>query len=114
MFKHKCFPLTYLGCPLYIGKKKKEYFDDWMGSGALSNILSPPSHYNKDKVKDFIHEGEWDFDKLSDILPPQVVNQIVSSPIGDSNHSDYVIWIPSEDGHFTTKSAYVDCSNTRE
>ncbi|OMP05897.1 hypothetical protein COLO4_08472 [Corchorus olitorius] len=56
----------------------------------------------------------WNVDKLMEYLPSELVNRISCLPVKmASNLSDEVIWSQTTNGSFTTKSAYICLSETK-
>lgn len=68
-------------------------------------MIPNQSRAAKDRVHDYIIEGNWNYGKLADILPIDIVQQIANIPIGKACQEDYAMWEPEEDGYFSTKSA---------
>nr|XP_016487427.1 PREDICTED: uncharacterized protein LOC107807533 [Nicotiana tabacum] len=204
-FMDKNFPFTYLGCPLYVGRKKIDFFDNiiskivkrlngWQGKmlshggvfrliekhfanffwGSSEdhkkyywsswNYLAPPldeggigirkmedisnmlamkkwwrirstssiwatfirnkycvrSHLvskmlapgplakqfpdtpknSKSLVRKFISDGQWNTNKLKELLPDHLVQQIQIIPIGNQNKEDQSFWALSDNGKF--------------
>ncbi|XP_017984357.1 PREDICTED: uncharacterized protein LOC108663638 [Theobroma cacao] len=57
------------------------------------------------RVYYFYDNGTWDVGKLNNVLPEEVVAEILKIPINPSN-IDMAYWAPTSSGQFTTKSAW--------
>ncbi|XP_075096436.1 uncharacterized protein LOC142174525 [Nicotiana tabacum] len=86
-------------------KQDQSWWDNWTTKGALAILIPNQSRAAKDRVHDYIIEGNWNYGKLADILPIDIVQQIANIPIGKACQEDYAMWEPEEDGYFSTKSA---------
>ncbi|CAN1743715.1 Putative ribonuclease H protein At1g65750 [Linum perenne] len=83
----------------------------WVDSGIrlVDKITNTHPTVNlADKVVDFVNDsGQWDFDKLLTVLPPNVVNYVAGmSPPRDDAGEDGCIWGAEDSGRFSIKSAY--------
>ncbi|XP_055806998.1 uncharacterized protein LOC129875783 [Solanum dulcamara] len=79
---YKCThgPITYLGCPVYIGRQRIIYY---IASGGMIG---------------------W---KIRKYAPPQLVQQILSTEVDHhSNTADQACWKLTSHGNFTSKSAW--------
>ncbi|CAN1144589.1 Putative ribonuclease H protein At1g65750 [Linum perenne] len=83
----------------------------WVDSGAVLEVFADrldPFFNPLDMVSDFATEdGQWDIDKLNQLLPAEVVTQVVgmSAPRGSSGE-DVWLWGAEKDGLFSIRSAY--------
>lgn len=50
--------------------------------------------------------GEWDFQKLAEVLPAVEVRLVQNIPVGRANYGDKAFWPYSKGGSYTIKSAY--------
>ncbi|WRX29825.1 Ribonuclease H domain - like 10 [Theobroma cacao] len=57
------------------------------------------------RVHYFYDNGKWDMGKLNDVLPEDVVAEILKISI-DLPSDDRAYWVPTSDGQFTIKSAW--------
>ncbi|WMV28762.1 hypothetical protein MTR67_022147 [Solanum verrucosum] len=78
---------------------------------AYANDIVIFSSGNSKSVKlimkqEYISNGNWNMDKLKDVLPDNIVHHIGNISIGDENHSDYVIWNLTQDGLYSNISAW--------
>ncbi|BFG33690.1 hypothetical protein CerSpe_199640 [Prunus speciosa] len=90
------------------GDTVKFWKDHWITDRPLIQHEETLSSETVDySVANFVHDGWWDIGKLRDMLNEQLVQQIISSPVGfNSSLHDSQIWKPAADGIFTVKSAY--------
>jgi len=51
-------------------------------------------------------EHRWSADLIRHIFDSSQVEEILNIPLGDTNQSDYLVWLVSKDESFTVKSAY--------
>ncbi|XP_027184096.1 uncharacterized protein LOC113782402 [Coffea eugenioides] len=73
-FSYKSFPIKYLGCPLYIGRRRLTYFAD---------ICSA---------------AQWNVQLLNRVLEPELVRQVVKVPRPSSRGTDRMVWALTADG----------------
>lgn len=79
-------------------------YDLWLSSeGPLFSKALAPSDL---RVADFVRQGCWDVDALAHILPPEVVNHILSCGPPQSVVDDALIWKGSSLGMFSVSSAF--------
>ena len=71
------------------------------------------SHLDNLKVMDVVSATTgWDWPFISSLIPITVVNRIASIlPPSVSNGPDSLFWLPSNDGNFTVKIAYLDIAH---
>nr|XP_016485712.1 PREDICTED: uncharacterized mitochondrial protein AtMg00310-like [Nicotiana tabacum] len=81
------------------------WWDNWIGKDALANILQGSGRSSKVHVKYFMNNGEWNIDKLNDVLPTHLIDNIAHLEIGDPNKDDFPVWTTSNDGRFSSNSA---------
>ncbi|XP_070056771.1 uncharacterized protein [Nicotiana tomentosiformis] len=80
-------------------------WDNWSSKGSLAN-LAPGTYKNlKILVKYFIQNGEWNINKVHDILPSSMVQHIMEIEIGRSTSPDKIYWDLTQDGTYSNKSA---------
>nr|XP_009800527.1 PREDICTED: uncharacterized protein LOC104246415 [Nicotiana sylvestris] len=82
------------------------WWDNWSLHGPLAKQLPNTPKNSKLLVRKFISEGQWNINKLKDLLPDQMVRQVQIVPIGNQNKEDQIFWAPSENGKFSNKSAW--------
>lgn len=78
--------------------------------GALNYVL-PPNYSNKNQaedVKELIHEGRWDMDKIKELLTEEIGAHIQKniSLIEESEKWDKPWWMLNATGNFTVASAW--------
>ncbi|CAN1181258.1 Putative ribonuclease H protein At1g65750 [Linum perenne] len=83
----------------------------WVDSGIRLIDAATNMHPNinlADNVVDFVNEDvQWDVDKLSIALPPDVVDSVIGmSPPREDAGEDGCVWGAEDNGRFTVKSAY--------
>lgn len=82
------------------------WWDNWTGKGALANILQGSGRSSKVQVKYFIINGEWNIVKLNNVLPVHIMDSVAQLDIGDQNEDDFPVWTTSNDGRFSSNSAW--------
>ncbi|XP_019233381.1 PREDICTED: uncharacterized protein LOC109213985 [Nicotiana attenuata] len=82
------------------------WMDNWTGKGALAKVVQGQGKSHKLLVKNFIHEGTWDTNKLVDTIPTHLLDIVTKVDIGNRSLNDFPIWNLAEDGHFNNKSAW--------
>ncbi|WRX25598.1 Reverse transcriptase domain - like 10 [Theobroma cacao] len=88
-----------------IGKGELFFWHDcWMGDTPLVNRF-PLFASSMTKVSHFYDDGSWNVEKLNNVLPEDVVVEILNIPINPPN-DDRAYWVPTSDGQFTTKSIW--------
>lgn len=84
--------------------------DHWLDGGPLvqrEGLILPSEDHLQQKVSDYIDGGNWSVSALNSMLPSDIVDPILSIPIGiGDNCQDCVIWDDSSTGIFSAKSAY--------
>ncbi|CAN1153964.1 Putative ribonuclease H protein At1g65750 [Linum perenne] len=83
----------------------------WVDSGVILEEFADrldPGFNPLDMVSDFVtEEGQWDIDKLNQLLPAEVVTQVVGMTAPRSScGADVWIWGAEKDGCFSIRSAY--------
>lgn len=86
------------------------WFDKWLGEEALvdSVTVSMP----RLKLKNCWLDEGWDLDLIFRLVGPQKAQDIVSSMCGHKDGVDRLVWLPNEDGNFSTSGAW-DCIRIR-
>ncbi|XP_071925457.1 uncharacterized protein [Coffea arabica] len=79
------------------------WYDNWLATGAL--FLRAPVVPNL-SFRNFIINGHWDVNLLSQTLPRDIVSSILKFPIPEGEHADEVIWMHTSSGNFTLTSAF--------
>ncbi|XP_060210874.1 uncharacterized protein LOC132637867 [Lycium barbarum] len=132
-YKHQFFPMKYLGCPIFPGRKRLSYFADIAKSvinkaqGCQGNILSSGGRAiiikrtdNKKRYHwsswtnmcypqsegDCLEGDNWDMEYISKLVPPDICYVIQKVTIGQRNKMDQAIWIDNSSGKFTCASAF--------
>ncbi|KAH0650294.1 hypothetical protein KY284_030206 [Solanum tuberosum] len=86
------------------------WFDNWTKQGALYYIEEQGRGDEEIEVKNFIRNGEWDRQKLRELISAEMTEYIVESiaPNFEEGAVDKPWWMGNSSGEFTVKSAY-DC-----
>ncbi|XP_070046502.1 uncharacterized protein [Nicotiana tomentosiformis] len=80
------------------------WWDNWTCKGPLAN-LTPGTYKNpKILVREFIQNGEWNINKLQDILPSSIVQHIKKIEIGNYSLPDKIYWDLSLNGRYSNKT----------
>ena len=79
------------------------WYDNWLATGAL--FLRAPVVPNL-SFRNFIINGHWDVNLLSQTLPRDIVSSILKFPIPEGERADEVIWMHTSSGNFTLTSAF--------
>lgn len=79
-------------------------WDNWLGSGFLGETVNMRENL---KVIDFLTGENWNLNKLSYNLPNHIIEKICSHQVCLEPHkNDNMIWMLSQSGEFSVKSAY--------
>ncbi|CAA0812774.1 Unknown protein [Striga hermonthica] len=79
--------------------------DVTLGQVSLDTTIPEQQHYRT--VADFRSEtGHWRWESFSHLLPATYLLQVASRPPPQSDGRDLIYWGHSDDGSFTTASAY--------
>ena len=79
----------------------KFWWDNWLGSGALSSYCSNISSLNNISVFNFLAEGKWNERVVRQHVPPKMVPTILQTYINYKiGIADTAIWMPEESGKF--------------
>ncbi|RXH94364.1 hypothetical protein DVH24_024048 [Malus domestica] len=75
------------------------------GTHSTSNFNDP--NRGKSCLFSFLSDGQWNVNKLREVLPNDIVEEIIGIPAGliDSDDDRY-IWQGSTNGTFSVKTAY--------
>ncbi|KAF7831333.1 ribonuclease H [Senna tora] len=89
----------------------KLFHDENVDRGEIAQITNWPNMDEGDlldaKVSQFVHNNEWRFDILEDLLPNEIIARIGGCmPPSPDDGSDKLRWKGSKDGHCTTNQAY--------
>ncbi|XP_043717833.1 uncharacterized protein LOC122665760 [Telopea speciosissima] len=91
------------------GKKINFWFDRWVNGQRVYDVIAPyvtNPRSLKDKVADYIDEGEWSFPVLRSPELQVVCNQIMQIKLPTTEHEDTRVWALTESGLFSVKSAW--------
>ncbi|XP_059311979.1 uncharacterized protein LOC132063452 [Lycium ferocissimum] len=113
--KHQFFPVKYLGCPIFPGRKRLSDLVDiaksvmnkaqgWHGLGPLA--IYHHSNPSTLMVTDCLQGDNWDMEYISKLVPPNICDVIQKVDIGQRNKMDQAIWIDNPSGKFTCASAF--------
>ncbi|CAN1191033.1 Putative ribonuclease H protein At1g65750 [Linum perenne] len=92
------------------GNRTKFWTDTWLDSGVtlidFATNIQGVNHLNS--VSDFcLENGSWDFNKLENCLPPEMVLQVGGmTPPRMGAGDDTLVWGLEDNGRFSIKSAY--------
>ncbi|XP_075088070.1 uncharacterized protein LOC142170146 [Nicotiana tabacum] len=123
------FPIIYLGCPIFYARRKLEFYQplitkvmdklhSWQGKllsvgeglGALYFLV--PQDFGIDEnvhnVHDVTLDGEWDVDRLFEMLPEDLAVHILEKikPPSPMQVLDRPFWMLETRGYFSVKSAW--------
>ncbi|XP_070007206.1 uncharacterized protein [Nicotiana sylvestris] len=120
------FPIIYLGCPIFYARRKLEFYkplitktkmgsslfwyENWTGLGALYFLV--PQDFGIDEnvhnVNDVTLDGEWDVDRLYEILPEDLAVHIMEKikPPSPMQVLDRPCLMLETRGYFSVKSAW--------
>ncbi|CAL8168851.1 unnamed protein product [Prunus armeniaca] len=90
------------------GGTVKFWKDNWVFDAPLNQNDSGVHICDPDSViSSFYRDGWWDMEKLRAALPDELVQRVISCPVGfNSGLQDAQIWKFSSNGIFSVKSAY--------
>ncbi|KAL2471459.1 Uncharacterized protein Adt_39595 [Abeliophyllum distichum] len=80
------------------------WHDCWMGDTTLADQF-PQLPHSSIQVHDFFDDTGWNIDRLNQIVPLTMAEQIGSIPI-TPHVDDQIVWTDTSDGRFVTKSAW--------
>ncbi|XP_070021920.1 uncharacterized protein [Nicotiana sylvestris] len=88
------FPIIYLGCPIFYARRKLEYYQP-----LITKVM--------DKLQSW-QDGEWDVDRLFEILPEDLTVHILEKikPPSPQQVLDMPCWMLETRGYFSVKSAW--------
>ncbi|KAL5856671.1 hypothetical protein ACOSQ3_004129 [Xanthoceras sorbifolium] len=105
------FVAKFLSCGINwrVGNGNLVHFwtDVWVSDcGPLANHASVVLNYSllSEKVKDYVVEASWNLQKLTTILPWNIIHKITKIHIGDN--PDKIIWGGCPRGNFSVRTAY--------
>ncbi|XP_027156511.1 uncharacterized protein LOC113757398 [Coffea eugenioides] len=86
------------------------WYDNWLGSGPLflRAFVVPGLSFS-----DVMVNGTWDSYRLSQILPPTIVDEVMHSPALSGRGTDQVIWRSTQSGLFTLVAAFQEVHQGR-
>lgn len=91
------------------------WWDDWLGVGALGNLINGISSQNNTKGHHFLLEGKWNEFKLTQQVPLRLGIQILRMDIQfRAGVKDEAIWTPREDGNFSCSSTWEICRTKKQ
>ncbi|KAL2527183.1 Uncharacterized protein Adt_12237 [Abeliophyllum distichum] len=80
------------------------WHDCWMGDTTLADQF-PQIPHSSIQVHEFFDDTGWNIDRLIQIIPLTIAEQIGSIPI-TPHVDDQIVWTETSDGGFVTKSAW--------
>lgn len=81
------------------------WWDHWTKLGSLANLVQNQRTPKNLLVKEFFHNRTWNYNKLRNRLPINVVNAIIKIEFIIAKQ-DYSYWMPDNAGNFTCISAW--------
>jgi len=97
-----------LGVTIGDGRHTEFWNHIWLDSCALRDRTREPlpMEQQKHKVRDYWHpEMGWDWATLSQFLPINILQRLVSAELTDEVVGDLPVWKASKTGNFSIKSA---------
>ncbi|XP_056688797.1 uncharacterized protein [Spinacia oleracea] len=91
------------------GRSTSLWYHHWVGSGPLYKLIDRdiPERIAHFLVSDIIRDGQWDFTKVSQFMPPDICDMIRLVPLATcTNVEDFIRWVYTKNGVFSVKSAY--------
>ena len=79
------------------------WYNNWLGNGALFLKVSVNLAL---LFRDFIVDGKWDSNLLSQVFPTEITASILQHPIPDGRSPEEVVWMPTTSGDFSLPSAF--------
>ena len=86
------------------------WLENWTSKGPLRSIIHGPLRRVEEeyKVGDIVTESGWDWEKISLILPNDVVKEIRAMLHARvASEEDRIIWAATSNGQFNLNSAYL-------
>ncbi|XP_075088118.1 uncharacterized protein LOC107829005 [Nicotiana tabacum] len=95
------FPIIYLGCPIFYARRKLEYYQPLI----TKDFGIDETVHN---VHDVTLDGEWDGDRLFEILPEDLAVHILEKikPPSSQQVLDVPCWMLEKRGYFSVRSAW--------
>ncbi|XP_075100868.1 uncharacterized protein LOC142176659 [Nicotiana tabacum] len=90
------------------------WWDSWTDNGALAKLVPQAPGNSKSTVSDFLIDGRWNMDKIREAIPEHLAQQIMHIEIGEPDQQDYAIWKDTEDGKYSTKSAWSTVRHSKQ
>ncbi|KAG6627879.1 hypothetical protein CIPAW_15G160400 [Carya illinoinensis] len=90
---------------LICGGESSFWLDNWLGDGVVANseiVLGNPDL----KIRDVVVNDKWDISTLRSVVEAEMVEKIASVPVRLRDSPDVYVWKSSDDGDFSTKSAW--------
>ncbi|XP_043705572.1 putative disease resistance protein RGA3 [Telopea speciosissima] len=90
------------------GNTAKFWYDKWIGSDSVENLLLPYRIPNNllATVADFREDGDWSLPTVQNPQLQQIFDKIVESVISCTNRDDKWFWAHTSTGFFSVKSAW--------
>ncbi|XP_070035134.1 uncharacterized protein [Nicotiana tomentosiformis] len=82
------------------------WWDNWTGKGPLAYMSQGTRKSTKTQVNSFIYNGQWDINRLNQVLPSHIPDFIMNIDIGNCLEEDFPVWSISDDGQFSIKSSW--------
>lgn len=95
------------GFVLRVGREDLSlWYDKWLKRGPICNLLPFVSIHDINlRLRDICHDGEWHFENIASHIPLDVQMEIRSIFLSQ-DVDDVVIWGPSNNGSYSSKSGY--------
>ena len=91
------------------GRSTSLWYHHWVGSGPIYKLIDKDIPESKAHwfVSHIIRNGRWYLDDVRHIIPTDLCDLILATPLSmNDTHDDFIRWIYSDSGSFTVKSAY--------
>lgn len=83
------------------------WWDNWLGVGPLAHFKGVSSRLDNTKVVAFIHNGQWDLQRVLNVAPPQHVTSILAMQLQiQQDVPDKALWSLNASGDFSIFSAW--------
>lgn len=82
------------------------WWDNWTRKRPLAYLSQGTRKSAKTQVNNFIHNGQWDINRLNQVLPSHIPDFIMNIDIDNCLEDDFPVWSISDDGQFSNKSAW--------
>ncbi|XP_009792914.2 uncharacterized protein [Nicotiana sylvestris] len=74
------------------------WWNNWSLKDPLAKLFPNTPKNSKTLGREFISDGQWNINKLKELLPYRLVHQIQTIPVGNQNKEEQNFWELSENG----------------